>query len=125
MAQSDSTNRVSVKTYVPEYQKQHWVNHASELGMSLSEFIRTMVQSGRQPFEIEQSAPIDVTPRVEDLKTPILDTLQNGPASWEEIAESVIGDIESDVEREVQKMVKSGEIVISPRTGQYSISDES
>ena len=46
-----STDRVSVKTYVPAYQRAEWDDHADELDMSRSEFVRTMVQAGRRGFE--------------------------------------------------------------------------
>ncbi|WP_256391029.1 DUF5805 domain-containing protein [Natronoarchaeum rubrum] len=44
------TSRTAVKTYVPAYQKRLWAEHAEELGMSQSEFVRTMVQAGRRGF---------------------------------------------------------------------------
>jgi|GEM_PF-99889 len=44
------TSRTAVKTYVPAYQKRLWADHADELGMSQSEFVRTMVQAGRSDF---------------------------------------------------------------------------
>jgi len=44
------TSRTAVKTYVPAYQKRLWADHAEELGMSQSEFVRTMVQAGRSDF---------------------------------------------------------------------------
>lgn len=44
------TSRTAVKTYVPAYQKRLWADHADELGMSQSEFVRTMVQAGRRGF---------------------------------------------------------------------------
>jgi hypothetical protein len=45
------TDRTAVKTYVPAYQKATWREHADELGMSQSEFVRTMVQAGRRGFD--------------------------------------------------------------------------
>jgi len=45
-----SDDRRSVKTYVPEDQKAIWQDHADDLGMSQSEFVRTMVQAGRRGF---------------------------------------------------------------------------
>ena len=49
------TERTAVKTYVPAYQKREWKDHAEELGMSQSEFVRTMVQAGRRGFEPPES----------------------------------------------------------------------
>ncbi|WP_115862968.1 DUF5805 domain-containing protein [Halorussus litoreus] len=46
-------SRKTVKTFIPAYEKTEWKRHADELGMSQSEFVRTMVQAGRRDFEIE------------------------------------------------------------------------
>ena len=54
---ADGEERTSVRTYVPEYQKEAWAAHADELDMSQSEFVRTMVQAGRSGFEPPESAP--------------------------------------------------------------------
>jgi hypothetical protein len=51
MTPDRDVERTSVKTYVPSYQKKEWKTHADELGMSQSEFVRTMVQAGRRGFE--------------------------------------------------------------------------
>lgn len=48
MARDDE--RKTAKTYIPAYQKEEWKEHADELGMSQSEFIRCMVQAGRKVF---------------------------------------------------------------------------
>jgi len=52
-------SRKTVKTFVPAYQKTEWKRHADELGMSQSEFVRTMVQAGRRDFEIEGSVSVE------------------------------------------------------------------
>ncbi|SNZ04586.1 hypothetical protein SAMN06269185_0611 [Natronoarchaeum philippinense] len=52
------TSRTAVKTYVPAYQKRRWADHADELGMSQSEFVRTMVQAGRSGFSPSEDAEI-------------------------------------------------------------------
>lgn len=44
------TERTCVQTYVPAYQREIWTDHADELEMSRSEFIRSMVQAGRRGF---------------------------------------------------------------------------
>ena len=71
MADSES---VPVKTYVPPYQKERWREHADRLGMSQSEFVRTMVQAGRRDFEVPaapteepaESPSSGLEPRVKD-----------------------------------------------------------
>ncbi len=59
MPSDDSTERAVVRTYVPAYQKAHWQDHADELDMSQSEFVRTMVQAGRSGFEPPESTSSD------------------------------------------------------------------
>lgn len=39
--------RTTVKTYLPRYQKERWQGEADEFSMSLSEYVRCMVQAGR------------------------------------------------------------------------------
>src|SRR6056297_3280818 len=56
-----SEDRRSVKTYVPAEQKDRWREHADELGMSQSEFVRTMVQAGRRGFSPPEESAGDAT----------------------------------------------------------------
>jgi len=53
MVEESETERSTVMTYVPAYQKAEWKEHAAELGMSQAEYVRTMVQSGRKGFEFD------------------------------------------------------------------------
>jgi hypothetical protein len=47
------TDRAHVQTYVPEYQKDEWVSEAEAMNMSLSEFVRSMVQAGRSDISAD------------------------------------------------------------------------
>lgn len=123
MAQSSKSERISVKTYVPADQKRAWERHADELNMSMSEFIRTMVQSGRQPFDVERSAEIDATPGVDDVETVVLDVIESGGATWEELTEHVVGDIEAQIEIALTELQQSGTVIHNGRTGRYEILD--
>ena len=72
-----SDDRRSVKTYVPAEQKDRWQEHADELGMSQSEFVRTMVQAGRRGFSLSDSGkaaepgPSGSDPRGDALETSV------------------------------------------------------
>jgi len=57
------TKRVSARTYLPEYQRDIWDDHADRLDMTRSEFIRSMVQAGRRGFTGDD---IDETPGAGD-----------------------------------------------------------
>lgn len=59
---ADAEESVAVKTTVPAYQRDEWDQHADELGMSRSEFLRCMVQAGRHDlleFDEAVSAAVD------------------------------------------------------------------
>jgi hypothetical protein len=94
--------RTTVKTYVPAHQKGEWREHADELGMSLSEFVRTMVQAGRRGFDGEtgeEPARTDATPGVEGVEGRILDVLdEDGPLAYDELRERVLGEFDDTVD---------------------------
>lgn len=48
--EDDDSERVSARTYLPEYQRDIWDDDADRLDMTRSEFIRSMVQAGRRGF---------------------------------------------------------------------------
>jgi len=47
------TERVSVSTYVPAYQRATWAAEAESMGVSRSEYVRLMVQAGRRSFDLD------------------------------------------------------------------------
>jgi hypothetical protein len=54
------TERVSVSTYVPAYQRETWAAEAESMDVSRSEYVRLMVQAGRRSFDLGEpgdSAP--------------------------------------------------------------------
>lgn len=120
MSTSDTDERVAVKTYVPTEQKRIWQDHAAEMSMTMSEFVRTMVQSGRSPFTVERTPSADVNPRGNDLETAILEVLQSGPATFDDLAHEIIGDLEEDLDRTLMEMDR---VVVSGRTGEYRLNE--
>lgn len=121
MSTSDNDTRVAVKTYVPEDQKRIWENHATELNMTMSEFIRTMVQSGRSPFTVERTPSSDENPRGDDLESVILDVLQDGPTTFDDLSREIIGDLEEQLDRTLMEM---DQVIVSGRTGEYRLNDQ-
>lgn len=119
MSQSSQKDRVSVKTYIPQYQKTEWESHADEMEMSISEFIRTMVQSGRQPYDVETSADIDATPGVDGIENAIIDIIEDGGATWDELRDAVVGDIEATVEETLTELQQSGSVIYNGRSERY------
>lgn len=51
-------------TYVPKKQYTRWTSHAEELGMSISEFIKCMVEAGNKKFD----ATVDPDETVHELR---------------------------------------------------------
>ena len=110
----DGEERVTVRTYVPAWQREHWREAAEERGMSQSEFVRTMVQAGRRGFDLEGDSTIDpsnpedggdraVTPGGEVGETGLEDRVlelveREGPLDWDELVEGLVGDFEDRLE---------------------------
>jgi len=134
MADSDeSTSQAPVKTYVPSYQREEWDDHADDLGMSRSEFVRTMVQAGRRGFEgtdppTEEFVGHDVDPTdestPEDMKSLVRETLAvDEYHSWEELLAAATEDVEQRLEETLQELQSAGEIRHSPRNGGYTLDE--
>lgn len=120
----DTTKRTAVKTYVPAYQKETWRRHAEELGMTQSEFVRTMVQAGRKGFEFdapEQAAP-GADPRGHDLEDAVLEALsKHDHLSWEHLVERIAGNFESELEDTLQRLQNENRVQYSGRRGGYTV----
>lgn len=127
--------RVAVKTYVPAYQRETWRSHADDLGMSLSEFLRTMTQAGRRGF-VEEGNPDrveteeavegddrDADPRGNELETLVLETVGTDHASWDELVDAATGDVESRLDETLSRLQDEGTIRYSGREGGYVRSD--
>ena len=145
MAESDiDTSRVSVRTYVPAYQRAEWDDHAEELGMSRSEFVRTMVQAGRHGFggtdigakPPESSDPestpkesgsgpsSDANPQGMDVEQRVVDVLGSADyLSWDELLDAVTDDIEAELEAALQELQSAGRVTYSGRNGGYTVDE--
>ena len=95
------TERVVVKTTVPAYQKREWAEHANDLDMSLSEFIRTMVQAGKRGYEPDcrEGGFAANDPRGDGLETVVQDVLSESPRTLEELNESLLERLQNAVDR--------------------------
>ncbi|WP_049924985.1 DUF5805 domain-containing protein [Halopiger goleimassiliensis] len=123
MSDSADTNKKYVKTYVPAYQKAEWQDHADELDMSQSEFVRTMVQAGRKGFEPTEEEP-DSTgsdPGGNALETRVLELLADDTFSWDELLEAVSDDIESRLDETLEDLQANDRIRYSGRDGGYTL----
>ncbi|WP_135363286.1 DUF5805 domain-containing protein [Halosimplex halophilum] len=142
MTESDvDTSRTAVRTYVPAYQREEWDEHADALGMSRSEFVRTMVQAGRRgfgggdadspgspatdaPSEGTEQASRDADSGGSDLEDRVVEALRSGDyLSWEELLEAVTDDIEAELEDALQRLQSEGRVTYSGRNGGYTIDE--
>ncbi|GAB6877979.1 DUF5805 domain-containing protein [Halorubrum gandharaense] len=130
MSTDDETDRRAVKTYVPEYQKSEWKAHADELGMSQSEFLRTMVQAGRRGFSVENSSNPEEgsdqgdDPRGDGLETRVEDALAGGARSWDALVEDLSGNFEDRLEQALDSLQDRNRVRYRPREGGYALVDE-
>lgn len=127
MANDTDTSRKVVKTYVPSYQKERWREHADELGMNQSEFVKAMVQAGCRGFDLEPASPDepgsgDETPRGEGLEDRVLGILREEYCSWDDLVEQLTEDIENRLETTLQRLQREGRVQHS-RHGGYIAED--
>lgn len=123
--ENQDSERVTVKTYVPRYQKQDWQDRAEDLDMSQSEFVRTMVQAGKRGFDIpEEGGSGGASPGGNDLETEVLDVLESdGPLEWDGLVAELIGDFETQLEKTLEDLQRENRIQYSGRRG-YTPTDE-
>ena len=124
MSEESDTERTSVKTYVPAYQKEEWKRHAEELGMTQSEFVRAMVQAGRRGFDPEPSEP-RASPSASggaDIEDGVVEILSaHDHLSWDELAERLAGDFEDRLEETLQRLQGENRVQYSGRHGGYTV----
>lgn len=109
-SETTATESTVVKTYIPAYQKEIWKEDAEELDMSQSEFVRTMVQAGRDTLGIteEQSD----SERGEPLAAYIRSVLDEaGPVAQREL-EILLNE---DIEEVLEELMQAGEVTRDDR----------
>lgn len=128
------TETVQVKTRIPRYQKLEWTDAAERLGMSQSEFVRTMVQAGRRGFEGAESGgsssnPAETPSAAADpggdgLERRVSSALaEREVMSWEELVAELSGNFEDRLEQAIEELESAGRIRYSPRDGGYVSTD--
>ncbi|MFB6171404.1 MAG: DUF5805 domain-containing protein [Haloarculaceae archaeon] len=130
MADAD-TERTVVKTHVPAYQKAEWKRHADELGMSQSEFVRTMVQAGRRGFDGDRPSTDrdDGASRADEsgdegLAEQVVAVLGDGDYyDWDELLAALTDDIEDRLEDALQDLQAADRVRYSGRHGGYALSE--
>jgi hypothetical protein len=134
----DGTSReieqTAVKVYLPRYQKEEWVEHADELDMNQSEFVRTMVQAGRRGFELdapdaesggpEEGRPSGSDPRGRGLEDRVLDALSDeGYLSWDELVAALSENFENRLADALETLQAENRVQHSGRHGGYTVTE--
>ncbi|QSG14922.1 DUF5805 domain-containing protein [Halapricum desulfuricans] len=128
------TSRTVVKTYVPAYQKDEWREHADELDMSQSEFVRTMVQAGRRGFpeqptpdesketSTEETTTSDGTDTSDGLEQRVESVLTAGEYySWDELLAAITDNIEERLDETLADLQEENVVRYSGRNGGYTL----
>lgn len=136
--EQDETSRTTVRTYVPSYQKDAWREHAAELDMSQSEFVRTMVQAGRRGFNepvrvreepgprtnSDEPGSSDTNPGGNDLETRLQEILDPETyRSWDDLIEELTQDIEARLDAALQDLMAENRVTHSGRHGGYTLEE--
>lgn len=133
MAEQD-TERTSVRTYVPTYQKEAWAEHAEALDMSLSEYVRSMVQAGKRGFEgstavsesvdPEEPPSEGATPGVDGLESTVVEALSEGPREFDELVDEVAEDFRREVDDVLARLEDDGRVEHDRLGGGYRVTDD-
>ena len=123
------TEPTAVKAYVPTYQRDIWDEHADELDMSRSEFIRTMVQAGRRGFdprgetaetgEDGDTSESQVSSDEDRMTSQVIEHLADKPLSWEELFSAVTDDVETKLEETLRELQEENRVQYSGPDGGY------
>lgn len=132
MPSEQDTERVAVQTYVPAYQRDEWRADADEMGMSLAEFVRTMVQAGRRDFDLggNEAGSGDagdraVDPRGSGLEDRVLELLRTEEAlGWDELVAGLTDDIEDRLDQTLADLQQQNVIRYSGRQDAYTVVDD-
>lgn len=133
MAEQD-TERTSVRTYVPVYQKEEWAENAEALDMSLSEYVRSMVQAGKRGFggtgeatesnDREEPGIADATRVGEGLEHVILEILDEGPHEFDELVDAIQDDLRRDADAVLTELEERDRVEHDRLDGGYRVTDD-
>lgn len=111
-------NRMTVSTYVPQYQKEEWKADADAMDMNLSEFIRLMTQAGRRGFDLSESDGADsptggASAESRDDLTEQIETMLSEvePLTSEEIVQIVAGGVDDRVHTSLIELQNQGRVL--------------
>lgn len=122
----DDRETVAVKTYVSDHQRDIWRTEATEMGLSLSEYVATRVQEERRDIDLDEDRyDEDATPGGEALEELVLVALEDGPLEWDNLVQAVYGDLEADLDDALGRLQDANKVQYSGRMGGYTLMEES
>jgi hypothetical protein len=98
--------------------------------MTLSEFVRTMVQAGRRGFLSTERDPAgdpssDSNPRGRDMEDRVVSVLsEEGPLDWDALLERLTADVEDGLDDALTALQEDNRLRYSGRDGGYVLTDE-
>lgn len=110
---NSETHRTSVA--VPEYQHETWKDEANEMNASTSEYVRMMVQAGRNELGYSESHATDSEETNDNIKSQVIEALQShdGAANWDEVRNAVLGELEAEIEEAIEELEEEGTLKTS------------
>lgn len=128
-------SRAHVQTYVPEYQKDEWIREADAMDMTLSEFVRSMVQAGRSDISVDSkdtelprnegpagTPSSDPDPPGSGLEDRVLTILESDEFyEWDELVAALTDDVEERLEDSLRNLQAEGKVQHSGRNGGYTL----
>lgn len=129
----DEAERVAVQTYVPTYQRELWAEDAERMNVSQSEFVRMMVQAGRNDFDLpsirEQDEDVPDTAQTSDarnggdlIRERVLDVLSpDNPRDWDELVDALTEELETELDHALEELQQDNVVRYSGRQGGYVI----
>jgi hypothetical protein len=125
------TERVGARVYLPRYQKQQWKDEADDNDLSLSEYIRLMVQAGRQSpvFDHDHTTSTDTAadapaPSSGEFREQVLRLLDTGEfTSWGDLQQTLTDHVETELDAALTELQEEGRVRYSGRHDGYTLTD--
>lgn len=117
--EEDDGPSTTVEIAVEPNQKAVWQNQAEQAKLSLSEYVVTMVETGRMSVRMEPSNQGPGTEELEDRVRAVL--REDQYLSWDELVETLSREFEENVEGALQKLQADDEVRYSGLHDGYTL----
>lgn len=121
----NGSDRTAVRTYIPEHQHGIWKDDADSMDMSLSEFVRSMVQAGRRGFDLSDGGDTN-NPTGDGVwsREIVLEAIREEPyTSSEQLIDERREGMEAELDGLLNTLLKEGLIEYRGRRDGFVIAD--